>query len=90
LKTGLAQNSIQLVDVRTEEEREEFNIGGEHIPLIVLLAYAESIAKNEKTVFYCSSGKRSAEAVRIIKSRFHNANVFSLEGGLSEWPEVRD
>lgn len=90
LKTGLAQNSIHLIDVRTEEEREEFNIGGEHIPITVLLAYAESIAKNEKTVFYCSSGKRSAEAVRIIKSRFHNANVFSLEGGLREWTEVRD
>lgn len=88
LKTGLAQNTIQLIDVRTEEEREEFNIGGEHIPIAVLLAHAESIAKNTKTVFYCASGKRSAEAVKIIKSRFHNANVLSLENGLNSWREI--
>ncbi len=90
LKKELAQNSIQLIDVRTEEEREAFNIGGEHIPIADLLAHAETIAKNKKTVFYCATGKRSAEAVKIIKRRFHNANVFSLEGGLREWTEVRD
>jgi molybdopterin/thiamine biosynthesis adenylyltransferase/rhodanese-related sulfurtransferase len=90
LKKELAENSIQLIDVRTDDEREDFNIGGEHIPIADLLAHAESIAKNTKTVFYCATGKRSAEAVKIIKSRFHNATVFSLEGGLREWPEVRD
>ena len=90
LKKELAENSIQLIDVRTDDEREEFNIGGEHIPIADLLPHAESIAKNTKTVFYCATGKRSAEAVKIIKSRFHNANVFSLEGGLRGWPEVRE
>ncbi|MDB4919206.1 HesA/MoeB/ThiF family protein [Mucilaginibacter sp.] len=90
LKIEIAQNLIQLVDVRTEEEREAFNIGGEHIPIADLVAHIESIAKNTKTVFYCASGKRSAEAVKIVKSKFHNANVFSLEGGLREWPEFED
>ncbi|MDB5090619.1 MAG: thiamine biosynthesis protein, partial [Mucilaginibacter sp.] len=88
LKKELAENSIQLIDVRTEAEREEFNIGGEHIPIAGLLAHAESIAKNTKTVFYCASGKRSAEAVKIIRSRFHNANVLSLENGLNSWREI--
>jgi adenylyltransferase/sulfurtransferase len=83
LKKEIDENSVQLIDVRTEEEREDFNIGGEHIPIADLLTHAELIAKNTKTVFYCATGKRSAEAVKIVKSRFHNANVFSLEGGLN-------
>ena len=90
LKKEIDENLVQLIDVRTEEERKDFNIGGEHIPIADLLAHAELIAKNAKTVFYCATGKRSAEAVKIVKSRFHNANVFSLEGGLREWSEVRD
>jgi molybdopterin/thiamine biosynthesis adenylyltransferase len=88
LKKALAENTIQLIDVRTEEEREAFNIGGEHIPIAGLLTHAESIAKNTKTVFYCATGKRSAEAVKIIRSRFHNANVLSLENGLNSWREI--
>ncbi|HEY8931489.1 MAG TPA: HesA/MoeB/ThiF family protein [Mucilaginibacter sp.] len=78
-------NRITLIDVRTEEEREEFNIGGRHIPVTDLLSHVDAIAKNEKIVFYCASGRRSGEAVKIVKSKFPDANVFSLEGGLKDF-----
>jgi molybdopterin/thiamine biosynthesis adenylyltransferase len=84
LQTELAQNSVSLVDVRSDEEREAFNIGGEHMPIDELFIHIDSIVKNEKTVFYCASGKRSAEAVKVIKNKFPDANVFSLEGGLNK------
>jgi len=76
---------ITLIDVRTEDEREEFNIGGRHIPVTELISDIDSINKNQKIVFYCASGRRSGEAVKILKSKFPDANAFSLAGGLKDF-----
>jgi molybdopterin/thiamine biosynthesis adenylyltransferase/rhodanese-related sulfurtransferase len=85
LKTCMAKNAIKLVDVRTSQERDEFDIGGEHIPLDELDSHLENFDTSVKTVFYCASGKRSGEAVKLIKKKFPGANVFSLNGGLKAW-----
>jgi len=85
VKKGLQENSLELVDVRTQSEREDFNIGGQHVPPDRLYPYIEKLDKNVKTVFYCASGKRSAEAVKVIKQKLPDANVFSMEGGLKAW-----
>jgi adenylyltransferase/sulfurtransferase len=90
LKQGLAAHSLELVDIRTKSEREEFNIGGKHVPLDKLYPYIEKLPANVKTVLYCASGKRSGEAVKIIKQKLPDANVFSLEGGLKAWMEISD
>jgi len=81
LKAELANNAVKLIDVRTAEEREEFNLGGEHIPISDILDRIDDIAKNNKIIFYCATGKRSAEAVKIIKTKYPDANVFTLAGG---------
>jgi molybdopterin/thiamine biosynthesis adenylyltransferase/rhodanese-related sulfurtransferase len=83
LKKAIAGNSVELIDVRTVEEREEFNIGGEHVPLDEISLFAP--AGTNKIIFYCASGKRSAEAVKIVQKNFPGANLFSLDGGLKEW-----
>jgi molybdopterin/thiamine biosynthesis adenylyltransferase/rhodanese-related sulfurtransferase len=90
LKKGLAENSLMLIDVRTDEEREDFNIGGEHISLDKLFAQTDQMGMHKKTVLYCASGKRSGEAVKIIKKRYPDADIFSLEGGLKAWIEVEE
>ncbi len=90
LKTALANNSVKLVDVRTTEERDEFNIGGEHVPIEILHAYIAKLDKSTKTVFYCATGKRSGEAVKLIKEKYPDAPVFSLAGGLKGWQEISD
>jgi molybdopterin/thiamine biosynthesis adenylyltransferase/rhodanese-related sulfurtransferase len=90
LKKGLAENLLILIDVRTEEEREDFNIGGEHIPFDQLFGQIDQIEKYTKTVLYCASGKRSGEVVKVIKKRYPDANVFSLEGGLKAWVEAEN
>ena len=87
LKIGLAGNALELIDLRTDEERKEFNIGGKHIPMDELLDFMNGFNKGAKTVLYCASGKRSAEAVKIIQKKFPDANVFSLEGGMKAWLE---
>jgi adenylyltransferase/sulfurtransferase len=85
LKKGLEKNLFELIDVRTERERDEFDIGGKHIPLIELEDHLVYFSSTGTKVVYCSTGKRSADAVKVIKQKYPNAQVFSLEGGLMAW-----
>ena len=85
LRKELSENGVKLIDVRTMEEREEFNIGGEHIPINEIETNPNEFNAITKTIFYCASGKRSAEAVKMIKRKFPDANIFSLAGGLKNW-----
>lgn len=87
LKKGLEKNLFELIDVRTERERDEFDIGGKHIPLIELEDYLDYFSGTGTKVFYCSTGKRSVDAVKVIKQKYPDANVFSLEGGLATWDQ---
>ena len=81
LKSALADDTVQLIDVRTLAEREAFNIGEKHIPLDELENHLDELDFETKTVFYCATGKRSGEAVRLVKQKCPAANVFSLIGG---------
>lgn len=87
LKQGLEQDSYVLVDVRTAEERENFNIGGVHIPLSNIKEVLPYLNSDKPVVFYCASGARSGEAVKTIKRLHPSANVFSLNGGIKAWEE---
>ena len=82
LKKALAQDSIDLIDVRTLAERGNSDIGGKHNPLDELENHMDELNFEVKTVFYCATGKRSGEAVKLIKQKYPVANIFSLAGGL--------
>jgi sulfur-carrier protein adenylyltransferase/sulfurtransferase len=90
LRRNIERNIYELVDVRSDEEREQFHIGGEHVPITKLKETSLNISNSKATVFYCASGKRSAEAVKQIKKQNPDANVFSLEGGMKAWLENID
>jgi len=85
VKQGLQNNTLELLDIRTDQERDEIDIGGEHIEADELQDNWDHINNGSTKVLYCSSGKRSAEAVKMIKQKFPGAKVFSLEGGLGAW-----
>ena len=87
VKNNFEKNIYELIDVRSDEERAKFNIGGQHIPITKLKENSFTLAENKMTIFYCASGKRSAEAVKIIKKKNPDANVASLEGGMKAWME---
>ncbi|WP_153799098.1 HesA/MoeB/ThiF family protein [Foetidibacter luteolus] len=76
----------ELIDVRDASERATFHIGGRHIPLNELSASA--INSSKPVLFYCASGKRSAEAAKQIKQQIPGAEVFSLKGGIKAWLEL--
>jgi sulfur-carrier protein adenylyltransferase/sulfurtransferase len=81
------ENLYDLVDVRTWEEREKFNIGGSHIPLNEIGEPAFFSHSKKNILLYCATGKRSDEAVKILKEKFPSGNFYSLKGGLKAWLE---
>ena len=70
-------NEYCLIDVRSITERNEFNIGGMHIPLERIF--------NKKVVLYCQKGIRSQIAIQRIQIKFGINNFINLEGGLEAW-----
>ena len=90
LKQQLENNEqITLIDVREVYEHEEFNIGGELIPLGDFpLKFSDlELDKNEKIVIYCRSGNRSGMAQFILREEGYT-NVLNLEGGMLAWQEA--
>ncbi|HEY9002850.1 MAG TPA: HesA/MoeB/ThiF family protein [Mucilaginibacter sp.] len=88
LKKGIEESRFELIDVRTERERDEYDIGGKHIPLIELEDHMDYFSGSREKVFYCATGKRSADAVKVIKQKYPDAKVFSLDGGLEKWEKL--
>jgi molybdopterin/thiamine biosynthesis adenylyltransferase/rhodanese-related sulfurtransferase len=87
VKKGLADGSLELVDIRTDQERDEIDIGGIHFEADEIDGQMDYLTNEKIKVLYCSSGKRSGEAVKLIKQKAPGANVFSMEGGLKAWFE---
>ncbi|MFD0793717.1 ThiF family adenylyltransferase [Mucilaginibacter litoreus] len=84
-RKGLASGNIVLVDVRTDQEHDEINIGGLHFELDEIADNLGEFSEGKTYVFYCSSGKRSAEAVKLMLDKAPNITALSLEGGLGKW-----
>jgi molybdopterin/thiamine biosynthesis adenylyltransferase/rhodanese-related sulfurtransferase len=80
---GIENNSYQIVDVRSVEERKERSLGGVHIPMELLQQELTKINNDKPIVFYCASGLRSKEAVKIYKRIRPEGKAFSLEGGIN-------
>ena len=78
----LIKGDFQLVDVRSPAEHREFNIGGILMPLDQLNIYDTAFNMDKPIVCYCATGKRSAEAARLLKGLYPGAAVFSLKNGL--------
>ena len=81
-------NFYELIDVRTLEERNVFNIGGEHIPFNSLETESDKIDRTRPVVLYCATGRRSAEAVKMLKIKFPQGDFLSLKGGVKAWNEM--
>lgn len=78
----IRESASLLIDVRTGEERDVFNIGGRHLPLNNLEnPIPEDFLPDQNLYFYCESGARSLHTAKIFrKNGFKNS--FSLKGGL--------
>jgi adenylyltransferase/sulfurtransferase len=79
------QPVYELLDVRTPEEHQAFNIGGLNIPLNELEDQLNSLSFSNPLVCYCASGKRSAIAARMIRKKHPAIDLFTLKSGVAQW-----
>jgi sulfur-carrier protein adenylyltransferase/sulfurtransferase len=80
-----AGEALDLVDVRTEREREVAVLPGGHwIPLGELAARWQELPAERPLVVYCHTGARSARATQFLRTQ-GLARVYNLAGGIEAW-----
>ena len=77
--------NIQLIDVREPYEHEEFNIGGDLIPLGQITQHIAGVDKEKPVIFYCRKGIRSHIAIQRLQNKFPFENLINLTGGIDDW-----
>lgn len=80
------ESNFVLIDVREPYEHQEFNIGGQLIPIGSFMASIPELAahKDDEVIVYCRSGNRSGMAKHLLEAAgFKNAR--NLEGGMLAW-----
>lgn len=76
---------VRLVDVRTPAEMSRGVIdGAELIPLHLVPVRSSELSPDERVVYYCQSGARSAQACAFMAQRGFN-DVYNLRGGVMGW-----
>ncbi len=85
-----AREAFELIDVREPFEYEIARIdGAKLIPLGEIADRTDELQREQPIVMHCHSGKRSAQAVRLLQQRGFS-NVYNLEGGIDAWSDQID
>src|SRR5690606_11876879 len=79
-----AKEDFQLIDVREAFEYETSNLDGVNIPLANVLLEKDKIAKDKPVVIHCRSGKRSAQAIKLLENEGYD-NLSNLKGRILAW-----
>ena len=87
---GLIENKtdFQLIDVREPDEHEEFNIGGELIPLGEIVHQVQKLSAGKPVIIYCRKGIRSQIAIQRLQEKFAFTNLSNLIGGTEAWKKL--
>src|SRR3954451_15327966 len=82
-----AGEELNIIDVREDYERADFNIGGTHLKLGNIQAMAiDEIQdlKDKEVIIYCRSGNRSQVAAHIL-DQLGFKNTVNVSGGMLDW-----
>jgi rhodanese-related sulfurtransferase len=85
LKAILPDSGIFLLDVREQDEHDEFNIGGVLIPLGEIVSRINEIPTDQKVLVYCKRGIRSMIAIQKLLIKNPNLELINLSGGMEAW-----
>jgi len=80
----------QLIDIREQYEVDIATIGGEHIPMNLVVGSIEKLMRDVPVIVYCRSGGRSSAVVDALEKRFGFDNVYNLKGGIIAWSDTID
>lgn len=76
---------VFILDVRTQEEYNEFHLKGANlIPIQELEQNIHKIPKDKIVIVHCAKGKRSAKACEILKDKGLK-ELYNVEGGINQW-----
>jgi adenylyltransferase/sulfurtransferase len=85
-KLDQGNDSIQLIDIREWEERNETtDLESEHLPLSDWKAGIDQVDSTKDVVLFCQTGKRSRGLVPLMRSALNRSNIVSLSGGIQAW-----
>jgi rhodanese-related sulfurtransferase len=86
LEQLLADDAVELLDVREADERDEGHVpGSRHLPYRTARAAAEAgLLNGRPVVTICESGARAAIAASVLQAAGVEARPV-LEGGLAGW-----
>ncbi len=85
-----AGEPFKLIDVREPFEYEIARIdGAKLIPLGEITERLDELEREQPIVIHCHSGKRSAQAARLLLQRGFT-KVYNLEGGIDAWSDQID
>jgi len=77
--------NMRVIDVRGMGEIASGTVSGaEAVPLHTLPVRVNEFHPDEKLVFICRSGARSAQACMFLQQQGYN-NVYNLRGGMISW-----
>jgi len=80
--------NVKLIDVRTPAEVARGKIAGsENLPLHVIPLKVNDFNNDDKIIFYCQTGARSAQACAFMTSKGVD-NVYNLRGGIVTWVQM--
>ncbi len=68
-----------LIDVREEWERLEYNIGGEHVPLSILVSAYEFKNIEQPILLYCGTGNRAEIGQKMLNEKFPELDIYTTE-----------
>jgi len=81
----MANEKIRLIDVRNLDEVVRGVLpNAVHIPLSLIPDQEFDVILDEKIIFYCHSGIRSAQAAAFIADKI-DVQTYNLRGGILAW-----
>jgi adenylyltransferase/sulfurtransferase len=85
-----AGEAFELIDVREQFEFEIARIDrAKLIPLGEIAERADELERDQPIIVHCHSGRRSAQAVQLLRQRGFT-NVYNLDGGIDSWSDEID
>ena len=81
----LAADTVELLDVREKDERDEGYIpGSRHIPYRLVRAYRDELENGRLVVTICSTGARAGVAASALAAEGVRARPV-LDSGMEDW-----
>jgi rhodanese-related sulfurtransferase len=85
LERLLADDAVEVIDVREKEERDEAYIpGSRHIPYRLVRAYRDELGNGRPVVTVCESGTRAGIAASVLAAEGIDARPL-LGAGVHDW-----